>query len=786
MRFAGWYEVPNYLCISMEYCEHGDLKRYLESAKTLPEDEARDVASQVLCALAMMHQEGFAHRDVKPAVSTEENECAYSLCAIRLTPSQNILIKSKPPDGWWVKVCDLGLTKRAEDITGSTTVRGTPGFWAPETLGFNGHPQLTDARPTDMWCFGETVFQMLAGHPTFESVADLYRYDTGLRSFPLEALGRVHASDNAQHFVQTLMAADPSRRPSAQATQGHSWIRPSAQAVDDYASSRSAVPTSNQAEGAWPPSMPTRHPEEFTQASGQWTGTVTMQGRMRSAAVYPATSFALPVYGHGPAGQAGLYPPFSPVNGYKNGGMRSHRPLIVPPPPFVFSPAVPWDGGEYQKYLTALRAEYDKPLGSAFYPPPSIESWSHWNPTRPTTEVSPPVTNQGTDRRPTPASPFLPIIKSWSPWNPTLPATAANPPIIKQETNRRVTTATPATPASVSRPSGPLAGRALPAREKDNSQGRENAPKPTLRVEDIVNGAHRRESGMSAQALSKLNDFERQYEAQMERFQRKTAAQDRSRKSRSLKESAEAFKVGTPVSKDPPVSGVNEGRQDSSKPERSGDETAEEHRAFSKTLSPGVPDPEFHPAPLAKEAREKTTTLRSARDLDLEELRAFSETFQLRTPIYNDLKSQLAKDPAEQQELVAKQESILSQQREATVSPRLQADKGIPSEAPAPDQPLPPAGAASTEPPPASPLEAQDPSIEAVRPAPRPTLATAKTWAAVAAAGEGRPAGTAGKGDGRQLPLKKAKKGNRRKKRGGPRVPESGYDESTVWPDYID
>ncbi len=79
MRFAGWYEVPNYLCIWMEYCEHGDLKRYLESAKTLPEDEARDVASQVLCALAMMHQEGFAHRDVKPAVSTEENDMLLSL-----------------------------------------------------------------------------------------------------------------------------------------------------------------------------------------------------------------------------------------------------------------------------------------------------------------------------------------------------------------------------------------------------------------------------------------------------------------------------------------------------------------------------------------------------------------------------------------------------------------------------------------------------------------------------------------------------------------------------------
>ncbi len=65
----------------MEYCEHGDLKRYLESTKLLPEDEARDLASQVLCALAMMHQEGFAHRDVKPAVGNDfevDTDAVYS------------------------------------------------------------------------------------------------------------------------------------------------------------------------------------------------------------------------------------------------------------------------------------------------------------------------------------------------------------------------------------------------------------------------------------------------------------------------------------------------------------------------------------------------------------------------------------------------------------------------------------------------------------------------------------------------------------------------------------
>lgn len=54
----------------MEYCEHGDLRKYLQTVKTMPEDEVKVVASQVLGALEMMHEAGYTHRDVKPAVST--------------------------------------------------------------------------------------------------------------------------------------------------------------------------------------------------------------------------------------------------------------------------------------------------------------------------------------------------------------------------------------------------------------------------------------------------------------------------------------------------------------------------------------------------------------------------------------------------------------------------------------------------------------------------------------------------------------------------------------------
>ena len=62
----------------MEYLPNGDLHKYLSSP--LPEKEARQIVFQILEGLQFMHDIGFAHRDLKPAVNI----------AIRLPNNQNI------------------------------------------------------------------------------------------------------------------------------------------------------------------------------------------------------------------------------------------------------------------------------------------------------------------------------------------------------------------------------------------------------------------------------------------------------------------------------------------------------------------------------------------------------------------------------------------------------------------------------------------------------------------------------------------------------------------------
>jgi calcium/calmodulin-dependent protein kinase I len=52
----------------MEYIQLGDLEGYLENCLTCT--EARHITQQLLEGLGFMHENNFAHRDLKPAVSS--------------------------------------------------------------------------------------------------------------------------------------------------------------------------------------------------------------------------------------------------------------------------------------------------------------------------------------------------------------------------------------------------------------------------------------------------------------------------------------------------------------------------------------------------------------------------------------------------------------------------------------------------------------------------------------------------------------------------------------------
>ncbi|CAH0057300.1 unnamed protein product [Clonostachys solani] len=202
------FSQAKFIHIAMEYCELGDLDKYVCNPnncpdRRLPESEVHEISSQILEALDVMHRESFCHRDLKLA---------------------NILIVSTTPS-WWVKLADFGLTRRNEATMPETTaIRGTPNYMPPELLGYNGNGKKADQYAVDMWCLGQCVFRLFTGTPVFTNPHHLFQYSYGYESFPGLPLHKHDASESLIDYIKKLVAVDPSERLSSAKALNHPWI----------------------------------------------------------------------------------------------------------------------------------------------------------------------------------------------------------------------------------------------------------------------------------------------------------------------------------------------------------------------------------------------------------------------------------------------------------------------------------------------------------------------------------------------------------------------------------
>ncbi|OOQ87150.1 hypothetical protein PEBR_18436 [Penicillium brasilianum] len=201
VKSFGWYEGPGQLFIAMEYLEMGDLFMYLCQKPSLPEAEAKDITYQILDGLNMMHENGFAHRDLKP---------------------NNVLIKSCPPAKWWIKLADFGITKRIEEGSNPLTRKGTPRYCAPELWGFI---EPGSAYAADIWALGEILFEMLTKKPAFAYPGLLADYKTQ-QQFPVTKLRDAGISQQGIDFLLSLMCLHPNDRITASSALSNVWIQP--------------------------------------------------------------------------------------------------------------------------------------------------------------------------------------------------------------------------------------------------------------------------------------------------------------------------------------------------------------------------------------------------------------------------------------------------------------------------------------------------------------------------------------------------------------------------------
>lgn len=205
VEFFGWFKDGYDIFLAMEYVPLGDLhKNVVANSGEIPENEARDIAEQILLGLEIMHAESFAHRDLKP---------------------QNILVIHGPPR-WWVKLADFGLSKRLTNTTGFHTRAGTQSYMAPEILGFlnPSQPESDYTIAVDIWSAGCIVYRLITGDVPFPKITSLMKYCEDKSLFPFDALFDSGIKSEGSKFLRQLLVTKPSERPSATQALNHNWI----------------------------------------------------------------------------------------------------------------------------------------------------------------------------------------------------------------------------------------------------------------------------------------------------------------------------------------------------------------------------------------------------------------------------------------------------------------------------------------------------------------------------------------------------------------------------------
>src|SRR5260370_6418242 len=172
--------------IAMECVRGPTLRDLLTARGHLSPREALDIIERVLAGLAVAHEAGIIHRDVKP---------------------ENVLLGN----GTAVKVADFGLARAAAGVSNTRTglLIGTAAYLAPEQVASSS----SDER-TDVYAAGVMLFEMLTGvqpHTGESPLAVAYKHVNSVVPAPSSVVPELPAALDA--LVALGTSRDPDLRP---------------------------------------------------------------------------------------------------------------------------------------------------------------------------------------------------------------------------------------------------------------------------------------------------------------------------------------------------------------------------------------------------------------------------------------------------------------------------------------------------------------------------------------------------------------------------------------------
>lgn len=237
--------------LMMEFLDGEPLDAYITRMGALAPAAALGIADQILNGLAEAHKKGVVHRDLKPS---------------------NVYLQREHNGELLVKVLDFGLA-RQEPVAlldgaitlpkrndGASLLAGTPEYIAPE----QAQGRTVDGA-ADMYSLGVMLFEMMTGSLPFEaeSVTDLLRKHLSERPPRLSTVMN-NPPEGVEEFIESLLAKEPSQRPSSADAARVSVQRLLKRMSQDSTAVRSIASLEEEADPKRTPTMRIDRPQHTT------------------------------------------------------------------------------------------------------------------------------------------------------------------------------------------------------------------------------------------------------------------------------------------------------------------------------------------------------------------------------------------------------------------------------------------------------------------------------------------------------------------------------------------
>lgn len=177
-----------------EYVTDGSLLDYYAKKRALMEFEVRAIFTQLINAVAYMHEQGVVHRDIK---------------------ADNILIYASTQT---IKLADMGFADHFTADKRFTNFPGTLAYSPPEVL--QGKPHY--GPPRDVWSCGVLLYILLTGKYPFGSQATTKTKGRIINEEPDYTNPKI--SGIAKDLLCKMLCKDPVTRITLDEIKNHPWI----------------------------------------------------------------------------------------------------------------------------------------------------------------------------------------------------------------------------------------------------------------------------------------------------------------------------------------------------------------------------------------------------------------------------------------------------------------------------------------------------------------------------------------------------------------------------------